>query len=85
MTERGHDGGGLTEATGYLTPAESDEAFDPGERREIEDAGHQADVTIAQARVTDHERPSDADDNGPTPVQGPRVGGDTVADHEEHF
>jgi hypothetical protein len=42
-------GGGLTGATGHLTPDESAGPFDPGERREAEDAEQQADVTVAQA------------------------------------
>jgi hypothetical protein len=41
-------GGGLTGATGELTPDDSDRAFDPGERREVEDPAHHADVTQAQ-------------------------------------
>jgi hypothetical protein len=42
-------GGGLTGATGDLTPDESDEAFVPGERREIEDPDARARVTTEQA------------------------------------
>ncbi len=38
MTDRNDPGGGgLTGATGDLTPDEVDEAFVPGERREMED------------------------------------------------
>jgi hypothetical protein len=43
-------GGGMTGATGDLTPDETDRAFEPGERREVADPAHQADVTVAQAR-----------------------------------
>jgi hypothetical protein len=43
-------GGGMTGATGDLTPDDTDRAFEPGERREIEDAAHHADMTQAQAR-----------------------------------
>jgi hypothetical protein len=43
-------GGGMTGATGDLTPDETDQAFDPGERREVEDPVHRADMTQAQAR-----------------------------------
>jgi hypothetical protein len=43
-------GGGMTGATGDLTPDETDRAFDPGERREVEDPVHRADMTEAQAR-----------------------------------
>jgi hypothetical protein len=43
-------GGGLTGATGDLTPEGTDEAFDPGERREVEDPVHAGEVTSAQIR-----------------------------------
>jgi hypothetical protein len=39
--------GGMTGATGELTPESSDEAFVPAERREASAADHQADVTAA--------------------------------------
>ena len=41
-------GGGMTGATGDLTPDDTDRAFDPGERREVEDPAHHADLTRAQ-------------------------------------
>lgn len=41
-------GGGMTGATGDLTPDEANDAFVPGERREIEDAGTRGDVTYRQ-------------------------------------
>ncbi|MGH2445001.1 MAG: hypothetical protein ACRDGD_03055 [Candidatus Limnocylindria bacterium] len=51
MTDRDRTGGGaMTGATGHLTPPDSDEAFVPGELREIGDSGHHADVTAAQGR-----------------------------------
>ena len=43
-------GGGMTGATGDLAPDETDRAFDPGERREVEDPAHHADMTEAQGR-----------------------------------
>jgi hypothetical protein len=43
-------GGGMTGATGDLSPDEPDRAFDPGERREVEDPAHHADMTQAQGR-----------------------------------
>ena len=43
-------GGGMTGATGDLSPDEADQAFDPGERREAEDPAHHADMTLAQGR-----------------------------------
>jgi hypothetical protein len=46
---RSTGGGGLTAATGDLTPPDTDDAFDPGERREAEDPEHRADVTLARS------------------------------------
>ncbi|HVM24215.1 MAG TPA: hypothetical protein VM253_02310 [Candidatus Limnocylindrales bacterium] len=43
-------GGGMTGATGDLTPEEPDRQFDPGERREMDDPVHHADMTDAQGR-----------------------------------
>ena len=48
MTDRTDPGGALTGATGDLTPDDTDQAFVPGERREIEDAGSRAEVTYRQ-------------------------------------
>ena len=72
MTERTGSGGGMTGATGDLTPDENPEELVTGERREIEDPTAQAAVTQAQA----HDAPaqagssgspgSTADDEGPT-------------------
>lgn len=42
--------GGMTGATGDLTPDESDHPFVPAELREISDPEHQAEVTTAQGR-----------------------------------
>jgi len=42
--------GGMTGATGDLTPDESDHSFVPAELREISDPEHQAEVTTAQGR-----------------------------------
>jgi len=50
MTDRQDPGGGgLTGATGDLTPAESDEPFVPAERREQEGERTQGSVTYHQA------------------------------------
>ena len=49
-------GGGMTGATGDLTPDETERAFDPGERREVEDPVHHADMTQAQARSAPAQR-----------------------------
>jgi hypothetical protein len=48
MTDRTDSSGALTGATGDLTPDDTDRAFVPGERREIEDAGSRGDVTYRQ-------------------------------------
>lgn len=50
MTDRNDPGGGgLTGATGDLTPDEIDEAFLPGERREMEDPDGRARATEGAA------------------------------------
>jgi hypothetical protein len=46
----------MTGATGDLAPDETDQAFDPGERREVEDPVHRADMTEAQARQAPAQR-----------------------------
>ena len=84
----------MTGATGDLTPEAPDEAFDPGERREISDAAHHADVTVAQSHRTTSS-PSDVagEDDRSTGSAGAegghdrdsRIGGDERVDHEEHF
>jgi hypothetical protein len=43
-------GGGLTGATGDLTPDDADRPFVPAELREISDPEHQAEVTTAHGR-----------------------------------
>jgi hypothetical protein len=48
MTDRTDSSGALTGATGDLTPDDTDRAFVPGERREIEDAGSRGDATYRQ-------------------------------------
>jgi hypothetical protein len=49
MTDRGSSSGGMTGATGDLTPDTIQRDFEPGELREVSDPAHQADVTQAQA------------------------------------
>lgn len=57
MTDReSTGGGGLTGATGNLTPDETDAAFEPGERREFGDPASQAEMTTAQAARADAQR-----------------------------
>ena len=84
MTERDADSaGGLTGATGDLTPDEIPDELIPAERREIEDASRQAAVTEAQASsgppATDAPKGPDA------PQSEARIGGDEVATEEEHL
>ena len=64
-------GGGMTGATGDLTPDDADAPFIPAELREISDPDHQADVTTAQGR---HSEPAEvpADEAGGA---APRDGG----------
>lgn len=45
MTERGSSTGGMTGATGDLTPDEAQRDFEPGEWREAVDPAHHANVT----------------------------------------
>lgn len=121
-------GGGMTGATGDLTPDDAQEAFVPGETREAGDSRQHADVTVAQGREAPAQRGEEGDpaelpvggltnlttrDDGYGSVQGlsgedpayrmethmdrgerpdatsrerePRVGGDTLSDHEERL
>ena len=88
MTGRDHSSGGMTGATGDLTPDDIQRDFEPGEWREASDAAHQAEVTRSQASHG-HERspaPEDADASASeTEEREPRMGGDDRADHEEHL
>jgi hypothetical protein len=79
-------GGGLTGATGHLTPDATDDAFDPGERREVDDPDHRADVTVAQVSAA-RARTDEVGDTTPggEPGQGSRRGGDTMGDADERF
>ena len=71
MTDRDNPGGGgLTGATGDLTPEAPDQAFDPAERREV--AGpDRAQVTYRQGSAAPAQQgeigtPGDASSEGPT-------------------
>lgn len=81
--ERG--GGGMTGATGDLTPDETGSAFVPGELREVADPEQHADVTTGQA-------PDAPDQPGDTaaparhhPASAPADEGDERSEHEERF
>ncbi len=98
MTDRDNPGGGgLTGATGDLTPEAPDQAFEPGERREVEGADR-AQVTYRQASAARAQRgdvgqPGDAEADGPStlaardtrPDGRTRIGGDERSDSEERF
>ena len=81
-------GGGLTGATGDLTPDGIQRDFEPGEWREASDSAHQADVTRAQAsHAQEHHPLADAEAEEPDELlpRESRIGGDDAADAEEHF
>jgi len=81
MTDRDSGGGGMTGATGDLTPDDAQREFEPGELREASDPMHRADGTRAQTGETE--------DAGAEPElrpdREPWVGGDERTDQEEHF
>jgi hypothetical protein len=71
VSGRESGGGGLTGATGNLTPDDTDAAFEPGERREFGDPAVQAEMTTAQGARADAQRghighPEDEPVGGPT-------------------
>jgi hypothetical protein len=69
--------GGLTGATGSLTPSDPDEEFVPAETREINDPH--------AARHADDDD-QDSTEAGPSGAAGPVLGGDERRDpEEEHF
>jgi hypothetical protein len=99
MSGRDHSSGGLTGATGDLTPDDIQRDFEPGELREASDAAHQGEVTRTQtsshahephappAETSETDRP--ATEAGEEPavreLHEPQIGGDARADHEEHL
>lgn len=100
MSERDHSGGGgLTGATGDLTFEENDRPLITGEAREVSDPAHRADVTAAQVpqapaqqggtgEPTEERRPwggEPASSSSPRGDEEARIGGDQLADREEHF
>ena len=62
-------GGGLTGATGDLTPDESEGAFVPGERREVEDETSRANVTFRQGASAPAQQGEVGDPKG-DPIEG---------------
>jgi len=91
MTQRDASGsrGGMTGATGDLTPDEVPDDLIPAERREIEHSANQPGVTQAQAGSP----PGDEDDpsahpvvsDEPAPQSEPQAGVDDVSNEEERF
>ena len=90
MTRRDQSGGGLTGATGDLTPDDIQRDFEPGEWREASDPEHHADVTRSQgSHAHEHVTPNEPEAED-APSEGredreSRIGGDERADQEEHF
>ncbi|MGI8657858.1 MAG: hypothetical protein ACR2K4_03690 [Candidatus Limnocylindria bacterium] len=84
-------GGGMTGATGDLTPDDSTAAFEPGEVREVAGSESHADVTVsqgrhAQAQSGDPGTPGDADAPADDPAPGEtHIGGDDLEGEPEHF
>jgi hypothetical protein len=76
--------GGMTGATGNLTPDEPDEAFVPAETREIRDPSAARQLTAAAYRRAGERREPQADE-APV-VRDPVLGGDDRHDPEkEHL
>ena len=72
MTDRGNaGGGGMTGATGDLTPDDTSDSFTPGERREVEGTSR-ADVTLGVGGSAEPERSGS-------------VGGDDLEEEQERF
>ncbi len=99
MTRREQSGGGMTGATGDLTPDDIQRDFEPGEWREASDPAHHADVTrssashahehVTQGAEPEEEPPAEEhqghEEHVDREARDPRIGGDERADHEEHF
>jgi hypothetical protein len=91
MTDREpSSGGGMTGATGDLTPDEIQRDFEPGEWREASDPAHQGDVTRSHASHAHSERGNLPPEHTPAEQDADedresRIGGDERQDHEDHF
>lgn len=72
--------GGLTGATGSLTPSDPDDDFVPAETREINDPHAARRATAETERRADDQGPTEA---GPSGAAGPVLGGDERRDPEE--
>jgi len=80
VNERDASSGGMTGATGDLTPAGDPAEFEPGELREVSSPEHQSDVTRAQARHASEHADQPFDESRES-----QIGGDERADHEDHL
>lgn len=78
--ERDRSSGGLTGATGDLTPAGDATEFEPGELREVSSSKHQGDVTRAQARHASEHADQPFDEG-----RDSQIGGDERAETEERL
>ena len=69
------DAGGMTGATGELTPPDANDAFVPAERREASGTERQADVTAAFHRAgTSEDDPNPIEAGGPTELAQREMG-----------
>lgn len=71
MKERSNPGGALTGATGDLTPDTTDDAFVPGERREIAEPEVRGAVTAMQGAAAPAQAGDVGDPGGDRPERGP--------------
>ena len=71
MKERSNPGGALTGATGDLTPDTTDDAFVPGERREIAEPETRGAVTAEQGSRAPAQSGEVGDPGGDRPEDGP--------------
>ena len=88
MTGKDHSSGGMTGATGDLTPDDIQRDFEPGEWREASDAKHHGEVTRSQASHGREPQRSADETDDPAADGGDRearIGGDDRADREEHL
>ena len=65
--------GGLTGATGNLTPDDPDEAFVPAETREVTDPASALDITVAAHRRREERNAAQTDDPGHMRARGERT------------
>ena len=81
MKERSNPGGALTGATGDLTPDTTDDAFVPGERREIAEAETRGAVTAEQGARA----PAQSGEVGEPGADRPERGPTNLAERESGY